>query len=82
MKNTKNKKICLIMMIVIMMTTCLFFLYQTIGYLIRGLNGAYLIGDNNGYFIGNHILSLVYGLIFIIVVIISVVLFFKIKKRL
>jgi len=67
--------------LIVLLSIVLFvMLYETIGYSIRGLNGALLIGENNAYFIGNYLLALTY-FAGAVLCIIGLILLFCYKRR-
>jgi len=59
----------------------LFLVYLAGGYLVRGITQPYLVGNNQTfYFFGFYILAIVYSLGAVLVIIITVLIFFKFRR--
>lgn len=58
----------------------LFFLYQTIGYIVLGTQAPVLYNGEYAYFMGMYLMAITYGILFLISLTITLLLNFKKKK--
>ena len=65
---------------IILYVVCGYLLYQTIGYIVLGTESPVLYNGEYAYFMGMYLMAITYGVIFLILLSIAIILTLKIKK--